>query len=59
MGDFTAKRAFYQQATATSAAIKQETHRENNHEKERGERKKWVKRCSSVSSGNETLLRNQ
>ncbi|WP_230200382.1 hypothetical protein, partial [Serratia marcescens] len=36
MGDFTAKRAFYQQATAASVATKQETNRENNHEKEEG-----------------------
>jgi hypothetical protein len=36
MGDFTAKRAFYQQATAASVATKQKTNRENNREKERG-----------------------
>ncbi|MGP1171593.1 hypothetical protein, partial [Serratia sp. CY39337] len=45
---FISLNKFYQQATAASVATKQETNRENNHEKEEGGRRKWVKRCSSV-----------
>lgn len=53
-------RAFYQQATATSAAIKQKELTGKIITKKREEEQKEVgKTCSGVSSGDETLLQNQ